>query len=127
MITDKEHIKEAIDYVFSQEMYIPVTRDTFEDVCPNPALVIHVTGRSPAEAVKLFQIDIAIASQRQFSSVVLYIKSLSLTMMDLERIDLSMPPSKQYKRCLSFARPEEGDVEIVLFAETVQEKEEFQV
>lgn len=117
MITDKEHIKEAIDYVFSQEMYIPVTRDTFEDVCPNPALVIHVTGRSPAEAVKLFQIDIAIADQRQFSSVVLYIKSLSLTMMDLERI----------KRCMSFARPEEGDVEIVLFAETVQEKEEFQV
>lgn len=33
MIPDKEHIKEAIDYVFSQEMYIPVTRDTFEEVC----------------------------------------------------------------------------------------------
>lgn len=86
----------------------------YEDV---EGVLFFVTRRSPAEALKLFQIDIAIAGQRQFSSVVLYIKSLSLTMMDLERI----------KRCMSFARPEEGDVEIVLFAETVQEKEEFQV
>ena len=127
MITDKEQIKEAVDYVFGQEMYIPVTRDTFEEVCPNPAFVIHVIGRNPAEAVKLLQIEAAIAGQRRYSSVVLYIKSLSLTMMDLERIDMSLPRPNHFKRCISFAKPDEGEVEIVLFAETAQEKEEFQV
>ena len=119
MITDRERIKEAIDYVFSQEMYILVTRDTFEEVCPNPALAIHVVGRSPAEAIKLFQIETAIASQMKYSSAVLYIKSLSLTMMDLERIDMSMPMPNRFKWCMSFAKPDEGEVEIVLFAETV--------
>lgn len=119
MITDKEQIKTAVDYVFGQEMYIPVTRDTFEEVCPNPAFVIHVIGRSPAEAVKLLQIEAAIAGQRKYSSVVLYIKSLSLTIMDLERIDMSLPRPDHFKRCISFAKPDEGEVEIVLFAETV--------
>lgn len=115
----REQILEAVDYVFSQEMYIPVTRDTFEEACPNPTFVIHVIGRNPAEAVILLQIETAIAGRRKYSSVVLYIKSLSLTMMDLERIDMSIPRTNHFKQCISFAKPDEGEVEIVLFAETV--------
>ena len=113
--------------MFSREMYIPVTRDAFEEACPNPAFAIRVTGRSAAEAVKLLQIETAIAGQQKYAGLVLYIKSLSLKMMDLERIDLSMPPADHYKKCLSSAKPDEGEIEIVLFAETVQEKEEFKV
>ena len=119
MITDQEQIRAAIDYVFSQEMYLPVTRDTFEQVCPCPALAVHVTGRSAAEAIKLLRIEMAIAGQRHLAGVVIYMKTLSMTMMELEEIDRSIPPADHFRQCMSFARPEEGEIEIWLFAGTV--------
>ena len=119
MITDKGQIKEAIDYVLSQEMYIRLTLDDFEKACPSPDYAIHVAGRSAAEAVKLFQIDLAIAGQQRLSGLVVYIKSMSMTMRELDMIQQSMPSAGCYKQCMSFAKPDEGETEIVLFAETV--------
>ena len=127
MITDKERIKDAIDYVFSQEMYIPLPRDMFDDVCPNPDYLIHINGKSAAEAIRLLQIEIAISCQINISGMVLYIKSRSVTMAEINTIVNILPSARSFEACSTLAKPDQGEIEMWVFATRVQEKEEFQV
>ena len=124
MTTDREEIRSTIDNVLSQEMYIQITRDAFEKACPCPSLVIKVVGNNPEEAIKLFQIESAMAGQETLSNVVLYVKSLSLTMAELAKIQRSLPQANHCTGCISFAKPDEGEVEIVLFAESARNRYE---
>ena len=49
-LTDKRQIKEAINNVLAQKMYIPLSKDDFDITCPNPALAVNVVAGSADEA-----------------------------------------------------------------------------
>lgn len=121
MITDKEQIRRAVEYVFEQGMYIPLPRDMFDDICPNPEYLIHVNGRSAAEAIRLLQIEAAIAARMDFAGMVLYLNSRSVTMAELDTINTivkSLRPARRFQACSSLAKPEEGEIEIWIFGQT---------
>ena len=43
---EKALINEAIEQLLHQEMYLPLTRDDFEAICPEPELAIHILAGS---------------------------------------------------------------------------------
>ena len=126
LITNLEQINRALDVVLSvdgKDMYISITREEFQEVCPGPTLAVHIVANSPADAIKMFRNDGDVAGQMRFRGAVLYLKSASLTMSDLEMIDRAVPPAERFRKCMSFQRPDNGELEIWLFASLVKENE----
>lgn len=115
MITDPKEIKSAIDYILSQDMYIRLTRESFDQSCPNPSMAIHVTARSADEAVILSEIELAQLTDKSISGSVLFIKSLILTTGQLQRLLALFPREGDYDRGVSYKTPAEVEVEIWYF------------
>ena len=116
MITDKQQIQTAIDYVFAQEMYLPLTREVFDETCPTPKVAVNVVARSANEAAVLLGIELAQINDLLISGIVVFLQSQSMTMRDLEHIDTVFPHCKHFKRGISFTKPEGGEVEVWFFA-----------
>ena len=118
MITDRLQIQTAIYHVLAQEMYLPLTREVFDETCPTPTVAVNVVARSANEAVILLGIELAQINDLPLSGLVVFLQSGSMTMRDLERIDTVLPHCERFKRGISFTKPEGGDVEVWLFATT---------
>ena len=118
MITDSQQIQTAIDHVLAQEMYLPLTRDVFDETCPTPTMAVNVLARNANEAAILLRIELAQTNNLLISGIVVFLQSISLTMRDLEHIDTVFPHCERFKRGISFTKPEGGEVEIWFFATT---------
>ena len=120
MITDKQQIQTAMDCVLSQEMYLPLTREAFEEICPTPTMAINVVARDANEAAFLLKIELSQINGQQLSGIVVFLQSTSMTMRDLEYINTVFPHCgcEHFKRGISFTKPESGEVEIWFFATT---------
>lgn len=118
MITDRQQIQTAIDYVLAQEMYLSLTRKDFDETCPTPTVAVNVVARSANEAAILLGIELAQIIDLPLSGIVVFLKSTSMTMRELERIDMVFPHCERFKRGISFSEPEGGEIEVWFFAAT---------
>ena len=116
MITDKQQIQTAIDYVLAQEMYLPLTRVVFDEICPTPIIAVNVVARNANEATILLRIELSQINNLPLSGIVVFLQSRSMTMRDLEHIDTLFPHCERFKRGISFSKPEGGEVGIWFFA-----------
>ena len=117
MITDGRQIQSAIDRVLARKMYVALTRETFEEVCPHPSMAVHVLARSADEAAILLRIELAGVDPLSLSGAVAFVQSHSLTMQGLERIMSAFPRSKRFKAGISAVSPAGGAVEVWFFAD----------
>lgn len=104
--------------MLAHEMYLPLSREVFDEICSMPAIAVNVVARSVNEAAILLKIELAQIQDKQLFSIVVFLQSVSMTMRDFEYIDTVLPSSERFKRCLSFTNPEYGEVNVWLFATT---------
>lgn len=119
MIIDKRQIQTSIDHVLALEMYLPLTREDFDEACPIPAIAVNVVARSADEAAILLRIELAQANDLRISGIVVFLQSISITMRDLEHIDAVFPRCERFKRGISFTEPEGGEIKVWFFAKTI--------
>lgn len=117
-ITCNQQILTAIEHVLAQEMYLPLTREVFDETCPTPKVAINVVARSASEAAILLGIELSQINDLLISGIVVFLQSQSMTMRDLEHIDTVFPHCKHFKRGISFTKPEGGEIEVWFFATT---------
>lgn len=109
-------IQATVERTLGEGTYLSLTREDFEQICPAPGKVIHVTAGDADEAVKLLRVEIDRAGISQPAGAIMLIQSTSLTMADLKKIDSAVPHADRFKRGLSFLKPDECEVEIWIFA-----------
>ena len=112
MITDPKEIKSAIDYILSQDMYIRLTRESFDQSCPNPSMAIHFTARNVDEAVILSELELAGLEDKSITGCILFVKSVALTMGKLQRVIAPYSRIGNGSKGICFEKPEGGEVEI---------------
>lgn len=115
MITDPKEIKSAIDYILSQDMYIRLTRESFDQSCPNPSMAIHVTARNVDEAVILSEIELACLEDKSITGSILFVKSVPLSIGKLQRIVALFSRIGDGNRGLCNKKPADGEIEIWFF------------
>ena len=115
MISDTQEINSAIDYVLSQDMYIRLTRESFDQSCPNPSMAIHVTARNVDEAVILSEIELAGLEDKSITGSILFVKSVPLSIGKLQRLLALFSRVGDCKRGVCCGKPDEGEVEIWFF------------
>ena len=118
MITDKQQIQKAKERMLAQEMYLPLTREVFDETCPNPTMAVNVVARNADEAAILLKIELAQIDDLPLSGIVALVQSTAMTMQDLVNIDSAFPYCERFKRGISFTEPEGGEVEVWFFAMT---------
>ena len=78
MITDKLQIQKAIDHVLALEMFLPLTKEVFEDTCPSPTMAVNVVARNADEAAILLIIELARINDLPLSGIVAFVQSTAM-------------------------------------------------
>ena len=123
MTTDKEQIMKAIAQIAAEEAFIPLREEHFTEVCPNPAWAAHVSGRSAGEAVGRLGRELAQAGPGEPGGLIAYIRTDSMTLADLSRIDGMLPRAPRFRRGLALL-PDGSGTDIWIFADAGRDKEE---
>ena len=122
MITHTEQIQKEMLHIVSDSSYIPIRTEDFTDICPNITWAIHICSQSIdvlVEKLNLELAQVAKKSKKRLNGIIAYIRSASLTMADLSRINDTIPSALRFKEGLEFD-PRGVDNEIWLFAEEKQ-------
>ena len=121
MIIAPSQIQHEIAQVVEYEGYLPLREQDFEDICPNPTWGIHVSAQSVDALVVLSRICLeqVLVSKKDLIGIIVYIRSSSLTMNDISKIDTMIPHARRFKMGLGYNSAPE--IDIWFFAEEVLE------
>ena len=112
MTTDKEQIKKAISGITGKPSYVSLVREDFDFV--DPEGMVHVCGNSVDDVLEGLAGEFS-ELPAELARELLFIRSRSLTMNDLDRINKSRPASSFYKAGLCFDEPKDAAVEVFVF------------
>jgi hypothetical protein len=114
MITDRDTITEALAFLTAQDIFLWVSKEEAQYVCPEPSWAIHVVESNGPRAVAKLKKELAGA---EADGLILFVRGAKLQMADLEAIDAVLPRTKRFARGLDFSKPWGDDVEIWVFGE----------
>ena len=117
MITrDPGQIEIAVDQVTGRDAYIPISKDAFQEVCPHPTLAILVSAEDADEAVAGLREAWEQAGNPSPDGLVVFIRSTTLTMDGLARINAALPQAERIRKGLDYSRPGGPKIEIRIIA-----------
>ena len=118
MITDTLQIEEAVSQIIKDNSCLPLRLEDFLDTCPHPAWAIHVCAQSIDELLEQLQREFAQTDAEDLDSIILYIRTASLTLADLSRIERLLPRTPHFKKGLGY-NPAVPGIDFWLFAGSV--------
>lgn len=114
IITDKNKIDSARQYVLGHNSYITLDEVDFRNLAPGPDCLIHVVGNDAQETADRLKAEFDTMTT-PVGGFVTFVKSKVITMNELSKIVECFPGEKGYKGGLCFEKPEGGSVEVMLF------------
>ena len=125
MTTDKELIGKAVSQIAGEAAYIRLRDEDFAHACPAPAWAIHVCGQSAGDVMARLEQELAQAGTGEPDGLVAYIRTASMTLAELTRIDGLLPHARRFRRGLAFL-PDGSGTEVWIFADAGHDEEETQ-
>lgn len=119
--TDKELIGRAVAQIAGEDALIPLREEDFAAACPAPAWAVHVGGVGAGDVLERLGRELAEAGAGEPEGLVAYVRTASMTLAELARIDALLPRARRFRKGIAFL-PDGAGTDVWVFADSGHDK-----